>query len=175
MCDPLLDWQEIPESEALELLEKECVKWGGENWKDAKIKECLILPTKGDNQGAYKANIRTNRIWNRNGCIFKDGVWAEKLEEPEIKEGQMIWVKNTDQEGWFYEKYISFDGEEIATTCADVEWRYDEYSILNPYPDSIEARAVELLRKHKKVNSTGKLIAFCKERDEFLQEIDIHE
>src|SRR5680860_653726 len=154
-CSVPEEWQEIPESEAIELLERECVRWGGEGWKDAKV-VCLYSPEGNlSNTGKYITSITTYEIWNKNGCIFKDGVWAEKLEEPDIKEGQMIWVRDREDGDygevleWQFVEFVEIEEDTVFGRYAgeSVELSWDEYSILNPYHDSIEARAIELLRK----------------------------
>ena len=167
-------WQEISKSEAIELLEKECINWGGENWKDVKIKECMFLEHDiRTNIGNYIINIGISEIWNHNGCIFKNGVWAEKLEEPSIKEGQRIWVKDAGDPEWYYRPYVEmFEDRTVCDNLLGCENRWDEHSILNPYSDSIESRAIQLLREWKAVASIGDLSVPQIQRNEFLKEID---
>jgi len=150
LCCMGSNWQEIPESEAIELLKKECVRRHGENWKDVKIKKCLFgAPHSLVNNGRFFSVILVDKIWNHNGCIFKDGVWAEKIEEPRIKDGDMIWVRDdVNCNVWEHGKFERFDDDGYAITnhgFGTTDWKY--YSILNPYPDSYEAKAIELLRK----------------------------
>lgn len=68
-------------------LEAECVKRYGEDWKNAKIKAnadgSKINNKLRFNVGIY---IELNQIFNRNGLIFDNGVWAEKLESNPIDE-----------------------------------------------------------------------------------------
>lgn len=68
--------------EVTEALEKECIKRFGEDWENAKIENCLCQSV--PNRGIYSIQIRNNGIWNKNGCIFKDGIWAEPLKEVEL-------------------------------------------------------------------------------------------
>src|SRR5680860_169144 len=163
-CSVPEDWKEIPESEVIALLEKECVRWGGVNWKGVNIKECLSNPNYiNSNKGLCSIRINISEIWNKNGCIFKDGVWAEKLES-QIEEGQMIWVKDDDS-AWTYLEFNTYPDENDST----IDY-WDEYSIINPYPGSIEARAIELLRGV--MSGDGKNADIFGKAWEFLDEIE---
>lgn len=67
-------------------LEKEIIKRFGEDWKNANIKECLWHGESDTNCGFNAPIVLTsdNLAWNRNGCILKDGIFAEPLIEKTI-------------------------------------------------------------------------------------------
>lgn len=69
------------DEEVTTALEKECVTRYGEDWKNAKI----AAPVRGDhykvNSGEFDLEITPRCIWNRNGCIFNNGKWAEPLSD----------------------------------------------------------------------------------------------
>ena len=63
-----------------ELLKKECERRG--LYEDTKIKECLIHGNDSNvNKGFYGLVETSYTIWNKNGCIFEEGKFAEPLEE----------------------------------------------------------------------------------------------
>lgn len=184
-CSIADEWQEIPESEAIALLEKECVKRYGDGWRDVKIKESIYYDTNTPiNSGRFVDYILSHAIWNRNGCIFYNGKWAEKLEEPKIKEGQMVWVKADISKHWAFRPFSRiYRGNVFSKTKIgrpDTVW--DQCSLTNPYHDSIEARAIELLRDLMAVQNgcpeyicPDEYSAVTGDAKEFLKEIDRYE
>ena len=79
------DWRPATPEEELkftELLKEECERRG--LYEDTKIKECLIHGNKhGVNTGYFDSCESSYRVWNKNGCIFNEGKFAEPLEEEE--------------------------------------------------------------------------------------------
>ena len=70
-----------------------------------------------------------------------DGGFSQERPKPELKNGEMVWVRDYDYKEWGIRYFkILPNGR---TTFDD--WK--EYSILNPYPDSIEARLINILRE----------------------------
>lgn len=60
----------------------ELIKIHGEDWKNAKIEKCLFWKIHKElNNGKYDPTITTREIWNRNGCIYKEGVFAKPLPQ----------------------------------------------------------------------------------------------
>ena len=62
--------------------------------------------------------------------------------------GQMVWIKN-GAGNWCYAKYVGRKLNQIGVIFGDNcgTLYYSEYSILNPHPDSIEARLITVLRE----------------------------
>ena len=79
------DWRlPTPEEESkfIELLKKECERRG--LYEDTKIKECLFQVNDPIiNTGHYWLCKNSESVWNKNGCIFDKGKFAEPLEEKE--------------------------------------------------------------------------------------------
>jgi len=74
------DWKPATDEQVKTMLTNQLIERYGEDWENCEIKECLILKTK-PNFPDWMPYFTLNNtvIWNKNGCVFKDGVWAEKL------------------------------------------------------------------------------------------------
>src|SRR5690625_3348556 len=103
-------WREATEEEVIQAFEKECIRMFGEDWKDVKIKSCVKY---GDsrllNDGKYVVDIRKYiggwTVWNKNGCIYYQGKWAEKLEESKFAEN----LRDIDRP-WYLDTYGEAEG-----------------------------------------------------------------
>ena len=82
------------ESKFIELLKKECERRG--LYDDTKIKAHANNNTKGCNYGDYNAVYAADSAWNKNGCIFEEGKFAEPLEEKEEILGEKEEATNLD-------------------------------------------------------------------------------
>jgi len=69
------------DEEVEEALENEVIKRFGKDWKNAKIEKCLIHS--GTHSG-FEPVVTTDEIWNENGCIYRNGVFAEPLKSKVI-------------------------------------------------------------------------------------------
>lgn len=92
-------WREATDEEVRSALEKETIRRFGENWEDVKIVKSIGMVPYGDNDGEFDVEIKeySSSGWvvcNKNGCLFKKGVWAEKLEEPEFEPFQRVLVRD---------------------------------------------------------------------------------
>ena len=68
-----------------EAMTKELIRRYGENWENVKLKKCL-WHLHSSNNGDYGLTFSETEIWNRNGMIFKDGIFAEVLDnQSELK------------------------------------------------------------------------------------------
>lgn len=63
--------------EVKQALENEVIKRFGKDWQNAEIEKCLVH---GDPHSNCITVITTNTIWNKNGCIYYNGVFAEPLK-----------------------------------------------------------------------------------------------
>lgn len=84
-------WREATEEEVIQAFEKECVRRLGEDWKEVKLKTHANGGTIHVNTGRHKLKIIKNKhkgwiVWNKNGIVYYEGKWAEKLEEPKFGE-----------------------------------------------------------------------------------------
>ena len=83
-------WREATEEEVIQAFEKECIRMFGEDWREVKIKKCMFHGFDRDdlNKGEYFSWISKTKdgwtVWNKNGCVYYEGKWAEKLEEPKF-------------------------------------------------------------------------------------------
>lgn len=85
-------WENVPLRECIKLATREEVenalyneaeKRYGKNWKEVKIKQTIergIPPTNSGKLGVFFF-FTEKRLWNKNGVLYKDGVWAEILED----------------------------------------------------------------------------------------------
>jgi hypothetical protein len=97
-----------------------------------------------------------------------------KLKDMKLKEGQLIWVKDREWKHWVYGRFIKFNDNgcvnvSILGRVRDIDC-YEEYTTLNPYPDSMESRAIRLVRELMDPRKYG-VVDFYRV-DEFLEEID---
>src|SRR5699024_9517698 len=75
--------------EVIEAFEKESVRRLGEDGRDAKLKTNAKGATIHVNTGRHQSKIIKNKhkgwiVWNKNGIVYFEGKWAEKLEEPKF-------------------------------------------------------------------------------------------
>lgn len=68
---------EASNEEVKEALKNEVIKRFGKDWETAKIEKCLVH---GNPDFGYISLISNNEIWNKNGCIYKNGVFTEPLK-----------------------------------------------------------------------------------------------
>lgn len=85
-CGSVFEWREATKEQVLKFFAKHLIERYGEDWRDVKVKECLHFKDEPKvNTGFYSTYIRKSsnewRVWNKNGCLFKDGKWAEVLGE----------------------------------------------------------------------------------------------
>lgn len=83
----------------------------GEGWEYMKIKKGVNHKIKGPlNTGKFAVlfNISDDyeAIWNRNGCIYFNGEWAEPYEEGVLPEK---WSDLPDVSGWYVNEYSLLD------------------------------------------------------------------
>lgn len=92
LCSNPLQWQEASSKQVREAFEKELVRRYGEDWRNVKIKECMYNKRNERlNTYSYGIYIKKNytstwTVWNKNGCLYNNGKWAEVLEEPKYAE-----------------------------------------------------------------------------------------
>ena len=129
LCDNPKVWRKATKEEVVSFFEKHLIERYGEDWKNVKVKNCMYWKeNEGMNTGIFTIEIRkdqnTWRVWNKNGCLFYKGKWAEVLEEiPTIElrglDRKWKWCAMDDsREVYIYEskpnKHNAFD------------WWYDE-------------------------------------------------
>ena len=91
LCSNPNCWRKATEEEVIKAFEKECVRKYGEDWKNIKIKECMLnktssLTNKCRNIVGIDKTLSGWIVWNKNGCLYYKGEWAEKLEESKFAE-----------------------------------------------------------------------------------------
>jgi hypothetical protein len=67
-------------------LEKECIRRYGEDWKNVKIEAHAanrIITPKANTKTFHCIFYNTDEIWNKNGCLFYKGKWADILPAKE--------------------------------------------------------------------------------------------
>ena len=88
-CSNHSEWREATESEVIEAFEKHLNHRFGEDWKTMKIKEKhpssqLARPV---NNNSYRVAISKYydgwAVWNKNGLLYCNGIWVERLEDIE--------------------------------------------------------------------------------------------
>lgn len=85
-------WKNIPLRKCIKLATEEEVqnaffneakKRYGKNWKEVEIKESVDIRTPPMNNGILSVtfSLTSERLWNKNGVLYKDGVWAKVIED----------------------------------------------------------------------------------------------
>ena len=80
------NWREATKGEVIEAFEKHLLHRYGKDWRTMKIKERHPVSSSTINHGRW--NVEFSKlfdgwnVWNRNGLLYCDGIWAERLEAP---------------------------------------------------------------------------------------------
>lgn len=85
-------WKNIPLRKCIKLATEEEIqnaffneaeKRYGKNWKEVKIKQTIDSELPPDNRGTLIVyyHLPNERLWNTNGVLYQNGVWAEVLED----------------------------------------------------------------------------------------------
>lgn len=85
-------WENVPLRKCIKLATKkevqnalfnEAEKRYGKNWKEVKIKQTIERAIPPTNHGTFTVcfSLPDERLWNKNGVLYKDGVWVEVIEE----------------------------------------------------------------------------------------------
>ncbi|MDV3834184.1 hypothetical protein CMU13_12715 [Elizabethkingia anophelis] len=98
-----IDGIEATTEELEDVFTRELIRRYGKNWNNIKVKECMQKQASvHTNSGVYVPVINTygrTQIWNSNGCLFKAGIWAESMEEPnpvEISKSDIAKLMNVE-------------------------------------------------------------------------------
>ena len=87
-CRTPENWHEATESEVIEAFEKHLPHRFGEDWRTMKIKEKHPEQIYDKNTRIWNVQIskRYNgwNVWNKNGLLYCNGIWVERLEEKKI-------------------------------------------------------------------------------------------
>lgn len=111
-----------------QLFEKEAERRYGKDWMNIKIKECVFnKETLYLNKGVLSVYFYGKRIWNKNGCIFNNGEWAEIKREPDFRP-----FKNLEEVRPYYGCIIKskYKKHELAITSTEVD---NERLFINGY------------------------------------------
>lgn len=94
LCTNYEIWREATPEEVRERFEAHLVKRYGEDWKTMKIKE--EHPSSSPYMIMYGVEISKKyggwNVWNKNGLIYCNGIWVERLEEEEEPKKSSDWV-----------------------------------------------------------------------------------
>ena len=103
LCADPKTWREATESEVIATFKKHLIYRYGEDWETVKIKErhpslssSIVI-----NDGFWDVKISKDHngwnVWNKNGLLYRNGIWVERLEEePKIHIQDTIKEKNLD-------------------------------------------------------------------------------
>ena len=89
-CSNHSEWREATEEEVIEAFEKHLIHRYGEDWKTMKIKEKhpSLSSAIRINDGLWDVGISKEfdgwNVCNKNGLLYCNGIWVERLEEEEI-------------------------------------------------------------------------------------------
>ena len=85
VCSSPDEWREATESEVVEAFKKDLIHRYGKDWETMKIKERHPDSTIIINDGSWNVVISKFCdgwvVWNKNGILYFNGIWVEKLEE----------------------------------------------------------------------------------------------
>ena len=103
LCADPENWREATEEQVIAAFEKHLIERYGEDWRTMKIKE--VHPSLSSsvviNDGDWDVFIAKRpdgwSVWNKNGLLYRNGVWVERLEEePKTQIQDPITEKNLD-------------------------------------------------------------------------------
>ena len=84
-CSNHSEWREATESEIIEAFEKCLVYRYGKDWETMKIKDKHPDSIFRINDGSWSVDIAKLAdgwaVWNKNGLLYRNGIWVERLEE----------------------------------------------------------------------------------------------
>jgi len=86
-CTNFGNWREATEEEVIEAFRKHLIHRYGKDWETMKIKERhpSLSSSRMINDGLWEVEISKYRsgwyVWNKNGLLFCNGIWVERLEE----------------------------------------------------------------------------------------------
>ena len=90
-CAAELNWREAIEQEVIEAFRKHLVYRYGKDWETMKIEEMhpssnICRPI---NDNSYVVEISKSldrwKVWNKNGLLYCNGIWVDRLEELKIR------------------------------------------------------------------------------------------
>ena len=101
LCSDPENWREATEEEVIEAFEKHLVYRYGKDWMEMEIKERHPDSSLDINDGSWSVDIAKRpdgwSVWNKNGLLYRNGVWVERLEEePKTHIQDPITEKNLD-------------------------------------------------------------------------------
>ena len=86
-CSNHSNWREATKSEVIRAFKRHLVKRYGADWRTMKIKEKHPGSPFDINCGLWLAEIGKAKngweVWNKNGLLYRNGIWVEMLEEEE--------------------------------------------------------------------------------------------
>ncbi len=115
-------WSEATEEEVIEAFRKHLVYRYGEDWETMKIEERHPDSTPVINDGSWSVDIYKTyngwNVWNVNGLLYCNGIWVERLEEPENKKNMKNEKLSSDYYRLDWEKQM--EKEVIITSFSNV-------------------------------------------------------
>lgn len=86
-CSDTSNWREATEEEVIEAFKKHLVHRYGKDWQMMKIKESHPNSSSDINDDSWNVVISKLpdgwAVWNKNGLLYRNGIWVERLEEEE--------------------------------------------------------------------------------------------
>ena len=84
-CRYPYNWREATKEEVIEAFKKHLIHRYGEDWETMKIEDNHPSSTRFINNKSCKVEITKIydgwNVWNRNGLLYCNGIWVERLEE----------------------------------------------------------------------------------------------
>ena len=84
ICSKHSFWREATEEEVIGAFKKHLIHRYGEDWRTMKIKERHPSSRGNINDELWAvliAKVDSWKVWNKNGLLYCDGIWVERLEE----------------------------------------------------------------------------------------------
>lgn len=93
-CTNYGSWREATEEEVIEVFRRHLIHRYGKDWQTMKIKEKHPDSVLEINNGSCEVEICKCydgwNVWNKNGMLYHNGIWVERLEEVEEPENKKI-------------------------------------------------------------------------------------
>lgn len=101
------EWTPATKEQVTEALYKECERRYEKDWRNVKIKAHADCSYSRLNNGGYQVMFYSpeKRLWNTNGILFNNGLWAEALEDELTDEAKKDLIARFDEIKSMMEKH----------------------------------------------------------------------
>ena len=124
-CIDYSNWREATKEEVIEAFKKHLVYRYGKDWETMKIKERHPDSISEINDGLWSVDISKDidgwNVWNKNGLLYCNGIWVERLEEKELEK---IHIKDAIKENTVIHCATEKEAERILDMAHELGYKW---------------------------------------------------